>query len=241
MTEPASNLTPHDFTPRDFARCIDHTLLKPEATAEDIQKLCAEARTHHFVAVCVNPMWIPGAVEALAGTDTCVATVIGFPLGATRAANKRAEAIDAAEQGARELDLVVPLGSLKAGDRSTVVEHISAVVDGARRVSEDSVVKVILETGALTDEQIILGCRCAAVGQADFVKTSTGFHPSGGAQLEHVKLMHKHATPMKIKASGGIRTLSDARAMLAAGAARLGTSAGVALIEAFRVEVGETA
>jgi deoxyribose-phosphate aldolase len=215
-----------------LARCIDHTVLKPEATAAQIDRLCEECRTYGFAAACVNPVWVERASARLAGSTTRVASVVGFPLGAATTEVKAAEAMLAAEQGAREIDMVVHLGALLDGDRSAVTGDIAAVVDAAKSVADEVVVKVILETAALTDEQIILGCRCTAEAQADFVKTSTGFHPAGGATARHVALLRKHAAPLKVKAAGGIRDLPTALAMLEAGADRLGMSASVAVMQA---------
>jgi len=217
-------------TRAELARLIDHTLLTPEATADQVDRLCDECLRHNFFAACVNPVWVPRCVERLRGSQTRVATVAGFPLGATTTQAKALEARLAIEQGAAEVDLVVNLGALLAGDRTTVVRDIVAVVDAVKRVDDDALVKVILETRALTDAQIILGCRCVAEAQADFVKTSTGFHPAGGATVEHVALLHKHAAPIKVKAAGGIRHLPTALAMIEAGAARLGLSASVAVL-----------
>lgn len=216
----------------ELAKFIDHTLLKPEATAHQVDHLCTEALEFGFAAICVNPVWVPRCVDRLQNSAVQVATVAGFPLGANAPESKADEARRAVEQGADEIDMVVHLGALIAGDRVAVSEDIWQVVAGARRASESAVVKVILETRALTDEQIILGCRCAAEAQADYVKTSTGFHASGGATVEHVRLLHKHASPIKVKASGGIRDLATALAMIEAGASRLGMSAGVAVIQA---------
>lgn len=180
----------------------------------------------------MNPLWVPRCVQRLSGGSTCVATVASFPLGASTTPVKTLEAQIAVEQGAAEVDMVVNLGALITGDENAVVRDIAAVVGAAKNANEDALVKVILETAALTDEQIILGCRCAAKAQADFVKTSTGLHPAGGASVEHVALLHKHAVPMRVKAAGGIRDLPTARAMIEAGAARLGMSASVAVVEA---------
>ena len=171
-----------------LARCIDHTLLKPEATAADIEKLCVEAREYGFFGVCVNPIWVPRCAELLRGTPTCVVSVAGFPLGASTTSVKALEAKLAVEQGAAEVDMVVNLAALRAGDREAVIRDIAEVVAAVKRVNERALVKVILETRALTTEQIILGCRCAAEARADFVKTSTGFHPAGGATVAHVAL-----------------------------------------------------
>ena len=211
-----------------LARCIDHTLLKPEATAADIEKLCVEAREYGFFGVCVNPIWVPRCAELLRGTPTCVVSVAGFPLGASTTSVKALEAKLAVEQGAAEVDMVVNLAALRAGDREAVIRDIAEVVAAVKRVNERALVKVILETRALTTEQIILGCRCAAEARADFVKTSTGFHPAGGATVAHVALLHQHAAPLRVKAAGGIRDAASALAMIEAGAARPGASARVA-------------
>jgi deoxyribose-phosphate aldolase len=219
-------------TPAELARLIDHTLLKPEATREQIDQLCDECRQYGFFAACVNPAWVARCVQRLAGSNTCVASVAGFPLGASLPATKADETRRAVEQGATEVDMVVNLGALLAGDEATVVRDITAVVAAAVGVRPNALVKVILETRVLTDEQIALGCRCAAEAQADFVKTSTGFHPAGGATAEHVALLREHAGPLKVKAAGGIRDLSTALAMIEAGADRLGMSASVAVVEA---------
>jgi len=160
-----------------------------------------------------------------------VASVVGFPFGANTTEVKATEAARAIEDGAREIDMVVALGALRSGDVGTVRAEIEAV---ARVVHQapGARLKVILETAALTQEQMIVGCRCAAEGEADFVKTSTGFHPAGGATVEHVRLLYRHASPIRVKASGGIRTLAALSAMVAAGACRIGTSSGVAIMEA---------
>lgn len=226
-------------TPRELARCIDHTVLKPETTGEQVERLCDECIEHGFYCACVNPVWVERCVKRLDGSDTVVAGVAGFPLGASLSETKADEARRGIEQGASEIDMVVNVAALIAGDKQAVVADIAAVVRAVKRVDSDALVKVILETRALSDEQIMLGCRCVAEAQADFVKTSTGFHPTGGATVEHVALLYKHAAPIKVKAAGGIRDLPTALAMLEAGAARLGMSAGVAVINAM-VESGTT-
>ncbi|MGE3181096.1 MAG: deoxyribose-phosphate aldolase [Phycisphaerae bacterium] len=215
----------------ELAKFIDHTLLKPEATRAQIDRLCREALEYDFAAVCVNPFWVEECVSQLQNSSVQVATVAGFPLGASLPEIKAAEAKRAVQQGASEVDMVVNLGALIAGDKTLVQEDIWQVVAATRQASESAIVKVILETAALSDEQIILGCRCAAEAQAAYVKTSTGFHPAGGATVEHVALLHKHASPIKVKASGGIRDLQSVRAMIEAGASRLGMSAGIAVMQ----------
>ena len=216
----------------EFARFIDHTVLKPETMQVDIERLCEEAREHAFAAVCVNPVWVSLAVARLGGAEVAVATVAGFPLGASLSETKADEARRAVEAGAGEVDMVVNLGALRGGDRDAVTQDIAAVVAAVKGARGDAVVKVILETAALDEAQIVLGCRCVAEAQADYVKTSTGFHPAGGATVEHVLLLHRHAAPIKVKAAGGIRDLDTALAMIEAGAARLGTSGSVPLLAA---------
>jgi len=215
-----------------FARLIDHTVLKPEATAADIDRLCDECREYGFYAACVNPIWVERCVRRLAGSSTCVASVAGFPLGASLSATKADEARRVVEHGATEVDMVVNVGALIAGDEAAVVQDVEAVVSAAKRTNQSALVKVILETRALTEEQIVRGCHCAAEAQADFVKTSTGFHSAGGATVEHVALLRKHAPPLKVKAAGGIRDVPTALAMIEAGADRLGMSASVAVVTA---------
>jgi deoxyribose-phosphate aldolase len=218
-------------TRTELGRLIDHTVLKPETTAEQIDRLCDECLEHDFYAACVNPIWVSRCVQRLARGQTVVASVAGFPLGASLTATKADEARRAVEQGALEVDMVANIGALVAGDADTVRRDIEAVVSATVGANSKALVKVILETRALTDEQIALGCRCAAEAQADFVKTSTGFHPGGGTTVEHVALLREHAAPLKVKAAGGIRDLKTALAMIEAGADRLGLSAGVQIVE----------
>lgn len=215
-----------------LARRIDHTLLKPEATRAAIDKLCDECLQYGFIAACVQPVWVAHCVRRLKNSATCVATVAGFPLGTSLSAAKAFEARRAVEQGALEVDMVVHYADLIAGERRAVLDDIGAVVEATKRANPAALVKVILETRALTDEQIILGCRCCVDAKADFVKTSTGFHAAGGATVEHVALLREHAVPLRVKAAGGIRDLAAALAMLAAGANRLGMSASVAALAA---------
>jgi len=210
------NLAPH----------IDHTLLKATTTAADIRTLCAEARQHAFAAVCVNPVYVPLAAAELAGSGVKVATVCGFPLGATLPGQKAVEARLSVEAGADEVDMVIHLGAALAGDWGTVEADIRAV----RRAIPDSVLKVILETCYLDDEGKRAATEAAVAAGADFVKTSTGFG-TGGATVEDVRLMAEViAGRAQIKAAGGVRTPADARAMIEAGATRLGTSGGVGLV-----------
>ena len=212
---------------RKIAAMIDHTLLRATATAEEIEELCAQARRHSFASVCVNPCHVALAAKCLAGSDVKVCAVIGFPLGANTSAVKAFETENAIADGAREVDMVINIGELKAGRDDAVVEDIRAVTAAARGAP----VKVIIETCYLTDAEKKRACKAAVDAGAQFVKTSTGFG-TGGATVEDVRLMRAAAPAhMQVKASGGVRTYEDATAMIEAGAERLGTSAGVAIVE----------
>ena len=209
----------------NLAAIIDHTLLKPETTELQIRKLCDEAKQWGFASVCVNPRWVKVASEALAGCDVKVCTVIGFPLGANVTAVKVAETRQAISDGADELDMVISVGDLKAGDDETVESDIRAV----REAAGERIVKVIIEASLLTDEEKKRACSLAVHAGADFVKTSTGFS-KGGATVHDVALMRRVVGPdVGVKAAGGIKTRGDALAMVAAGANRIGASAGVAI------------
>jgi deoxyribose-phosphate aldolase len=213
-----------------IAALIDHTLLKPEATEADIRQICGEARVYGFASVCVNPYWVPVVAAELAGSAAKVCSVIGFPLGASATEIKVAETVAAIRAGAREIDMVINIGELRGGNLEAVECDIRAVVGAAH--DEGAIVKVILETALLDDEQKIVACRISKDAGADFVKTSTGFGPYG-ATVDDVALMRKTVgLDMGVKASGGIRTLEDLRKMVAAGATRIGTSAGVRIVEA---------
>lgn len=230
--------------PREMASLIDHTLLRPEATWSQIEALCAEAVEYGFCTVCVNPIHVPlvrATVDRLTpgsnkGRTPIVGSVAGFPLGASRRETKADEAARALDDGATEIDMVAAIGSLADGDAVTVRADILAVAKVVHRIPS-GVLKVILEAAAIPTERVILGCRCAAEAEADFVKTSTGLHPSGGATVELVRLLHRHAAPIKVKASGGIRTARECLAMIEAGASRIGTSSGVAILAEFRTAV----
>jgi deoxyribose-phosphate aldolase len=213
-----------------IASLIDHTMLRPEATRADIVKLCGEARQYGFATVCINPYWVPLAASELAGTAVKVCTVAGFPLGATSTEAKVAEAAAALRAGAREIDMVINVGALRSGDLDTVKMDIQAVA----RVCHDAgaIVKVILETALLDDAQKTSACGLAQAAGADFVKTSTGFGPAGAAVQDIVLMRHAVGPRMGVKAAGGIRTLDDFRAMVAAGASRVGASASVKIVEA---------
>jgi len=212
--------------PASLAKLIDHTLLKPEATRDEVVKLCEEAKQHRFASVCVNTTWVPLCKALLAGTDVIVCSVVGFPLGAMAPTAKAYEAREAVRQGAREIDMVLNIGALKSRDYETVFEDICRVV----KASAPAGVKVILETSALDTEQKIIGCALSKLAGAAFVKTSTGFG-KGGATVEDVQLMRRIVgDEVGVKASGGVRTAEDAIKMAQAGANRLGASASVAIV-----------
>ncbi len=211
----------------NIAKAIDHTLLKPDATREEILKLCAEAREFGFYSVCVNSSWVSTAVEALGGTDVLVAAVTGFPLGAMESRAKAFETSRAVECGAREIDTVLAIGRLKSGENASVLEDLRGVVEAAGPAA----VKVIFETCLLTREEKLAACAIACEAGVAFVKTSTGFS-SGGATIQDVRLMADAvAGRCLVKASGGIRDSVSALAMLEAGASRLGTSNGIAIVQ----------
>jgi deoxyribose-phosphate aldolase len=213
-----------------IAALIDHTLLKPEATEADIRGICAEARQYVFASVCVNPYWVPVVAAELVGSAVKVCSVVGFPLGASDRGVKFVEATCAVGLGAHEIDMVVNIGELLGGNLEFVRSDIERVVKGVQ--AEGAIVKVIIETALLNHEQKIAACKLAQEAGAAFVKTSTGFGP-GGATVEDVALMRKTVGPdMGVKASGGIRTLEDLKKMVAAGATRIGSSAGVKIVEA---------
>jgi deoxyribose-phosphate aldolase len=220
-----------DFDLQMLPRYIDHTLLKPDATKEAIARLCAEAGQYKFYSVCVNSGWVAFCREQLADSGVKISAVAGFPLGAEKSAVKAFEAAAAAEDGAEEIDMVLPVGALLAGDEHAVREDIRSVVEAVRG---KAIVKVILETGFLSDEQKKTACRLAAEAGAHFVKTSTGFGP-GGATVSDVRLLRQSVPPhMQVKASGGVRDLKTALAMIGAGADRIGTSSGVAIMSEAR-------
>jgi deoxyribose-phosphate aldolase len=214
--------------PADLARYIDHTLLKPDATAADIDKLCAEAVRHRFASVCINPVWVPRAAANLKGSGIPVASVIGFPFGATMPEIKAHEARTVIRAGAREIDMVINIGALKSGMHEQVRADIAAVSDACHE--SGALNKVIIETALLTDREKVIACQLAKQAKADFVKTSTGY-ASGGATVFDVALMREVVGPkIGVKASGGIRTKDDVQEMIAAGATRIGASAGVKIV-----------
>lgn len=226
-------LSPATLTAEELARLIDHTLLKPEASEAQIRQLCAEALEHGFASVCVNAGWVPLCAGLLAGSAVKVCTVAGFPLGATLPAVKAFEATAAIEAGAAEVDMVINVGRLKSGDLTAVYDDIAGVVAAAQDAS--TLVKVIIETALLNEQEKIAAALLAKEAGADFVKTSTGFSASGssgGATVEDIRLLRLVVGPaLGVKASGGVRTAASALALVAAGATRIGASAGVAIIE----------
>jgi len=206
---------------------IDHTLLKQNTTVEQIDRLLSEAKDYDFASVCVNPCWVAHAKSGLENTDVKVCTVVGFPLGATTSAVKAFETKEAIQNGADEIDMVINVGALKSGNADLVESDIRAVVEA----SGDKLVKVIIEACLLTDEEKVLACQLAQKAGADFVKTSTGFS-TGGATLPDVKLMRQTVgSDMGVKAAGGARSYADAVAFVEAGATRIGTSSGVAILK----------
>jgi deoxyribose-phosphate aldolase len=212
-----------------LAAMIDHTLLKPDATQEQIAQLCFEARKHGFASVCVNPTWVELCAKLLEGSQVKVCTVIGFPLGATEPEVKAFEAQRAIEHGASEIDMVINIGALKARDLELVAKDIRGVVQTSH--AHGAIVKVIIEAILLTDEEKTISCLLSKEAGADFVKTSTGF-ASGGATVHDVALMRKVVGPeMGVKAAGGVRTYEDAENMIKAGATRIGASAGVKILQ----------
>jgi deoxyribose-phosphate aldolase len=227
---------PEALTWQSAARMIDHTNLRPEATPDQIVRLCEEAREFSFGAVMVNGCYVELACAHLRGTEVSVGAVIGFPLGATFTSVKQFEAVEALRLGAREIDMVLNVGALKAGERQQVASDIRAIAEVAHK--QNALLKVILETILLTDDEKVAACQISVDAGADFVKTSTGFL-GGGATVADIALMRRVVgTNCGVKASGGIRTAAELRTMIAAGADRIGTSSGVNIIRELRQESG---
>jgi deoxyribose-phosphate aldolase len=219
---------------REVARLIDHTLLKPEATPAQVEQLCDEARSYGFASVCINPVYVKLAAERLEGSGVMVCTVVGFPLGATSTVVKVCEARRAMSDGAEEIDMVLHIGALKAGDHEAVREDIAAVATACHEGG--ALLKVIIEAVLLSAEEKVVACQLAKAAGADFVKTSTGF-AGGGATVEDVRLMRQTVGPqMGVKAAGGIRSYADLLAMVEAGASRIGASAGVQIVKQVPME-----
>lgn len=217
-----------------YSKYIDHTLLKPEAVESEIVSLCSEARQYDFCSVCINPKFVPLAKKCLEGTDVKVCTVIGFPLGANSTETKVFETKDAISNGADEIDVVLSIGDLKAHRKDLLVEEISKVKEACK----DRILKVIIETCLLTDEEKVLACQASLEAKADFVKTSTGFS-KGGATVHDVKLMKDAVKDQAlVKASGGVKTAQDFLAMIEAGASRIGASSGIKIMEGLK-ELGK--
>lgn len=216
------------MTLQELAKTMDHTLLKANATKEQVMQIVAEAKQYDFASVCINPYWVSTVSDALKGTDVATCTVIGFPLGANTTAVKVVETIDAIENGATEVDMVINVGELKAGNIVMVENEIKQLAEAAHE--RGVILKVIIETALLTKEEIILASQATVDGGADFVKTSTGFS-TGGATVDDVRVMRATVGPdLGVKASGGIHSRAEALAMIAAGASRLGVSASVAIM-----------
>lgn len=217
----------------EIAARIDHTLLKPDATLGQVTKICSEALQHHFASVCVNPFYVEEVHARLKGSDVKTCAVIGFPLGASRAADKVSEARGVIADGAQEVDMVINIGALKDGKDDLVRNDIAGVAEACHEGG--AILKVILETGLLTQEEKERACRLCVEAKADFVKTSTGFG-NGGATIEDVRMMAEAVKDagLGVKASGGVRTYADACAMIDAGATRIGSSSGVAILQEAR-------
>ena len=219
------------ITREKMAGLIDHTLLKPDATRDDIKRLCQEAIQYSFWSVCVNPSYVSLAASILRDTEVRVCSVVGFPLGANIPEVKAFEAERALEDGANEIDMVINIGALKAGDYELVRRDIEHVVKQGNRFQRDAIVKVIIETGLLTNKEVALACQVVKESGANFVKTSTGIN-TGGAKVQDVKLIRNLVGPeFGVKASGGIRTYKDAVKLIEAGANRIGTSSGTSIVK----------
>ncbi len=224
----------HSISSEEMARRIDHTLLKAEATREQILRLCEQAQTYGFGSVCVNGRWVSTAAERLHGSRVHVVSVVGFPLGADTTKTKVTQTKEAIHNGADEIDVVADLAAIIEPDAHYLMKQLLAVWNVCHSMRPPVLLKVIIESAALTTEQKVLACRVAEQVGADFVKTSTGLHPAGGATVEDIRLIRETSQRYKIKASGGIRTAQQALAMVEAGAERIGTSAGVQIIDELR-------
>jgi deoxyribose-phosphate aldolase len=220
-------------TKQQLAATIEHTLLSPTATGDDIRRLCQEARTMGFCAVCINPRWVSLAADILAGSAVKIVSVVGFPLGAEITKIKVAETKEVIFAGADEVDMVVDLAAVVQSDERYLATELMEVLKVCRIMKPPVILKAIVEAAALTDEQKRFVCRVANQVDVDFIKTSTGFHPAGGASIEDVKLIKETAPRCRVKAAGGIRTAQQTLDFLAAGAERIGTSAGPAILEQF--------
>lgn len=220
---------------QELAACIDHTLLKPETTSEQIKRLCEEAKQYGFHAVSINPRWVAMAADLLHGSNVAVGGVVSLPMGADFTKVKVIQAREAILAGADEIDMVADLAAIIEGDERYLARQLEAIRKVCHSMRPKVLLKVIIESAALTREQKIFACQIADKVGVDFVKTSTGMHHAGGATIEDVKLMKEYAPHCKVKAAGGIRTAKDALEMLEAGADRIGTSSGGQIIEQFRI------
>ncbi len=242
MTSHPSATPSSPVTALALARMIDHTVLKPEASAAEVDRVCDEAIAHRFASVCIAPAWVKHTAQRLANKDVLCCTVAGFPHGTSKATVKAIESTAAVKDGADEVDVVIHLPHLLSLDVDAARGELLEVARAARAARKDVCIKVIVESAALLsilgpdkgEQAIAIACRAVQESGCDFIKTSTGFHPAGGASIEAVALMKKHAREIKIKAAGGIRDLPTAQAMITAGADRLGMSASVAVVEAAR-------
>lgn len=221
----------HQISDKELAGCIDHTLLEATATREQVEQMCREAMDYGFHTVCVNGRWLPLVAELLAGSKVAVGGVVSLPLGADSTKIKVIQAKDAIFAGADEIDMVADLAAIIEGDSWYLLGQLQAVLKVCRSMRPPVLLKVIIESAALNDDQKIFACRIAQQAGVDFVKTSTGLHPAGGATVDDIKLMKEKAPGCKIKAAGGIRTAEQAIQMITAGAQRIGTSSGVQIIE----------
>jgi deoxyribose-phosphate aldolase len=228
-----SNIT-EQISDKELAQYIDHTLLTPTATREQIKQLCEEAKTYGFHAVCVNGRWVALAAEMLAGSKVVVDGVVSLPLGADTTKIKVAQVQEAIFAGADEIDMVADLASIIEGDAAYLLSQLHAVLKVCRSMRPSVCLKVIIESAALTREQKVFACRIAQQAGVDFIKTSTGLHPAGGATIEDIKLMKETAPNCRIKAAGGIKTVKQVLEMIEAGAERIGTSSSVQIINEFR-------
>lgn len=222
------------ITDSELAGYIDHTVLEATATRDRIEQVCREAKEYGFHTVCVNGRWLPLAADLLADSKVAIGGVVSLPLGANSTEVKVAEAKDAVFAGADEIDMVADLAAIIEGDSTYLLNQLQAVLKVCRSMRPAVLLKVIIESAALTNDQKVFACQIAQQAGADFVKTSTGLHPAGGATVEDIRLMKESAPGCKVKAAGGIRTAKQAIEMLAAGAQRIGTSSGVKIIEELR-------
>lgn len=220
-------------TRQQLAAAIEHTLLSPTATEDDIRRLCDDAKAAGFGAVCVNPRWVSLAADMLSGSQVKIVSVVGFPLGADFTNIKLAQAREAIFAGADEIDMVVDLTSIIQADERYLALELMQVLKLCRTMKPPVTLKAIIEAAALSDEQKVFACRIANDLGVDFIKTSTGMHPAGGAKIEDIKLIKENAPRCKIKAAGGIKTAQQALEFLSAGADRIGTSAGIQILEQF--------